>query len=154
MQPGEGAIEYASEVTADLTREEAAITIHKMMTEPSADPRVKRCEVCGYPFRDKTRPGNAKVCGPSCKTAQKTAQKRQQRKVKPARGVTVKPNKPIRYVWWLEYPYWVTEKWMHNHVGSYERPHDPDKLARIQTAKQRTEMMGGRSKRNLNMDNM
>ncbi|MFR9710270.1 hypothetical protein ACL02P_12750 [Paenibacillus sp. MB22_1] len=110
------------------------------------DPRIKRCEVCGYPFRDKTRPGNAKVCGDTCKTTRKTVQRAEQRKVKPARGVTVKPNKQIRYVWWLEYPYWVTEKWMLNHVGSYERPRDPDKLAYIIAAKERAERMGGRKK--------
>lgn len=154
MQPGEGAIEYAAEITAGLTREQAAAIIHKLLRESSADPRVKRCEVCGYPFCDKTRPGNAKVCGDTCKTTRKTAQKAHQRKVKPARGVTVKANKPVRYVWWLEYPYWVTEKWMLNHVGSYERPHDPDKLAQIMAAKERAEMMGGRRKRCPNVNDL
>ncbi len=146
MQPGEGAIEYATELTAGLTREQAAAVIRRLLTQPGGDPRIKQCEVCGYPFRDNTRPGNAKVCGPTCKTAQKAAQKARQRKVKPARGVTVKPDKPIRYVWWLEYPYWVSEKWMLNHVGSYERPRDPDKLAYIRAAKERAEAMGGRRK--------
>ncbi|MGG4214304.1 hypothetical protein [Paenibacillus alvei] len=35
---------------------------------------------------------------------------------------------------------------MLSHVGSYERPHDPDKLLTIVAAKQRYEMMGGRRK--------
>lgn len=31
------------------------------------DVRVKRCQSCGYFFRDKTRPNNAKVCSTKCK---------------------------------------------------------------------------------------
>lgn len=31
------------------------------------EPRVKRCQACGYYFRDKTRPGNALVCSRECK---------------------------------------------------------------------------------------
>ncbi|MNW48029.1 hypothetical protein [Paenibacillus polymyxa] len=146
MEPGEGAVEYAKSLTEGLTRKEAASIIHTVMIGPFEDPRVKWCVVCGYPFRDVTRPGNAKVCGPTCKTMQKTAQRRKQRQVKPRRNITIKAAKPVRYLWWLEYPYWTSESWMLSHVGSYERPHDPDKLLTIAAAKQRYEMMGGRRK--------
>lgn len=98
MEPGEGAVEYAKSLTEGLTREEAASIIHTIMIGPFEDPRVKWCVVCGYPFRDVTRPGNAKVCGPTCKTMQKTAQRRKQRKVKPGRNITIKTNEPIRYL--------------------------------------------------------
>ncbi|NUU74255.1 hypothetical protein [Paenibacillus xylanilyticus] len=148
MQPGEGAIEYAAEITAGLPRSAAAIVIRRAMTEPSADPRIKDCEVCRYPFRDKTKNRSATVCGPWCKTTKKSAQRKQQRKkVKRVHNVTVKPSKPIRYLFWLEYPFWLKEKWMIGYAGSYERPRDPDKLAQITAAKQRTELMGGKRRR-------
>lgn len=148
MQPGEGAIEYAAEITAGLPRAAAAIVIRRAMTEPSADPRIKSCEVCRYPFRDKTKNRSATVCGAECKTTKKSAQKRQQRKkVKRVHNVTVKPSKPIRYLFWLEYPFWIKEKWMIKHAGSYERPYDADKIAQIMAAKQRTALMGGKRRR-------
>ncbi|MGG1644138.1 hypothetical protein ACIFQM_23250 [Paenibacillus sp. NRS-1782] len=146
MEPGEGAVEYAKSLTEGLRREEAASIIHTIMIGPFEDPRVKRCAVCGYPFYDRTRNRWAEVCGPSCKTVRKSAQRREQRQVKSGRSVSIKTNKPIRYLWWLEYPYWTSERWMNSHVGSYERPHDPDKLLTIAAAKQRYEMMGGRRK--------
>lgn len=132
MEPGEGAIEYVTLLTTGLSREEAASIIRHLFTEPPADPRVKQCETCGYYFRDKTKPNNARVCSQrSCKTARKSAQRSVQ---------------PTVYTWWLEYPYWLTEKSMLSRAWSYERPRDPDKLAQIMAAKQRAESLGGRKR--------
>lgn len=133
MEPGEGAIEYAAELTAGLTREEAAVIIRKLLREPGDDPRIKRCEVCGYPFRDKTRPGNAKVCGPSCKTIRKTEQKAEQR----ARKDAGKPKKPRRY----------DEEAFMRRLWNREKPYDPDKLAQIAAARDRARTMGGGRKK-------
>jgi uncharacterized Zn finger protein (UPF0148 family) len=129
VQPGEGAVEYAAELTEGLTREEAAAIIRKLLREPSADPRIKRCEICGYPFRDKTRPGNAKVCGPSCKTTRKTVQRAEQR----ARKDVNKPKRERRY---------DQEAFMRR-LWNYEKPYDPDKLAQIAAAREQARLMGG-----------
>lgn len=129
MQPGEGAVEYAAELTEGLTREEAAAIIRKLLREPGDDPRIKRCEVCGYPFRDKTRPGNAKVCGDTCKTTRKTVQRAEQR----ARKDVDKPKRVRRY---------DQEAFMRR-LWNYEKPYDPDKLAQIAAARERARLMGG-----------
>lgn len=129
MQPGEGAVEYASEFTEGLTWEQAGVAIRQLLREPSGDPRVKRCEVCGYPFRDKTRPGNAKVCGPSCKTMRKTEQRAEQR----ARKDAGKPKKPRRY----------DEEALMRGLWNFEKPYDPDKLEQIAAARDRARYMGG-----------
>lgn len=141
--PGEGAIEYARELTEGLNREEAVEVIHKLLNGPMPDdPRIKRCICCGYPFRDRTRPGNALVCGASCKTAVKTVQRRIQR----TGSATPVRRRPKGYIWWLEYPFFLSEKAMFNYSRSYERPHAPEKMAQIMAAKQRYDMMGGRRK--------
>lgn len=141
-KPGQGAIEYARECVEGLSWQQAKATIQRLLTSPPEDPRIKRCNGCGYLFRDKTRPGNAKVCGDSCKTIVKSKQKQVQR----ARKATIKTNKPIKYVYWLEYPYWVPERAMFSSVGSYERPFDSEKLGQIVAARERYNRMGGRRK--------
>jgi hypothetical protein len=139
--PGEGAIEYARTLITGLSREQAAIVIENLLNDaPSDDPRVKFCSNCGYPFRDKTKPNMAKVCGPACKSAVKTIQKRIQRT-----GLsTVKVKMPIYYQWWQEYPFFSPHEAMQNRVWSYERPHG--NVEAIIAAKDRYERMGGRRK--------
>lgn len=143
MNPGEGAIAYARELTLGMTRKQAALIVSKLLTEDSEDRKIKRCTCCGYPFRDATRNNSAKVCGKSCKTDIKSAQRAVQRGAK----VKIKMNKPITYTWWLEYPYWLSEKAMLSHTGSYERPYSPEKMAQISAAKGRTERTGGHKRR-------
>lgn len=139
--PGEGAIEYARTLITGLSRSQAEIAISKLLTEqPFDDPRIKRCSNCNYPFRDRTKPNMAKVCGPSCKAAVKTVQKRIQRTGLSA----VKVKIPINYQWWHEYPFYSPHEAMQNRVWSYERPHG--NVEAIIAAKERYERMGGRRK--------
>jgi hypothetical protein len=128
MNPGEGAIEYARTLTVGLTREQSAPIIRNLLADSPADPRVKRCVCCGYPFRDKTRPGNAKVCGGSC-TLDKNARNRRIKRGEKSIRV------PVDYVFWLEYPYYVSERAMLSKT-SRERSYSPDKLATIIAARQ------------------
>lgn len=137
--PGEGAIEYAKEQVVGLTQEQARVVIRKLLDAQPEDPRVKKCAHCGYLFRDKTKPGNAKVCGTSCKAATKTKQKRVQR----AKG-EIKPKKPLQYYFWFEYPFWISEKAMISKAWSHEKPYDSEKLAQIKAAKDTYNRIGGR----------
>lgn len=132
MDPGEGAVEFMRELTEGMTPAEALNIIRHLMRNPPDEAKVKRCETCNYYFRDKTRPGNAKVCGPSCKTVRKTEQKAEQR----AKADEGKPKKPRRY---------DTEAMMRR-LWNYEKPYDPDKLAQMYAAKERKRNMGGRKK--------
>ncbi|WP_342438139.1 hypothetical protein NSS79_02430 [Paenibacillus sp. FSL L8-0436] len=131
MEPGEGALEYMREITEGMTLEEARDLYRNMMRTPPDDAKVKRCATCNYYFRDKTRPGNAKVCGPSCKTVRKTEQKADQRARQPQA-----PKKPRRY----------DEEAIMRRLWNREKPYDPDKLAQMYAARERRRNMGGKKK--------
>ncbi|GIP21054.1 hypothetical protein [Paenibacillus sp. J22TS3] len=135
MYPGEGAIEYARQLTEGMTQAEAAIVISKLRAQLPGDKRIKFCAVCGFPFRDKTRPCNAVVCSLACKTVRKTAQKAEQR-AKKAEENPPKPKKAKKY----DEQSYLLRLWRH------EKPFNPDKLERIQAARERYEQMGGRRK--------
>lgn len=133
MHPGEGAIAYAREITYGMSRSDAAKIISTLRTTPPIEKNVKLCVNCGFPFRDKTKPGNTKVCGYSCKTDRKSAQKAQQRSKKAA---PVKPKKEKRY----------SERDYMMGIWRHETPKSPEKLESISAARQRYEAMGGRRK--------
>lgn len=135
MQPGEGAISYAREVTRGMGRQRAAEVIANLREYLPDDPQVKFCVNCGFPFRDMTRPGNAKTCGYSCKTDRKSAQKAIQRARKAA-GMPPKANKIPKY----------DENGYMMRVWRKETPKSPAKLEQIAAARERYNNMGGRKK--------
>ncbi|RAV19504.1 hypothetical protein [Paenibacillus contaminans] len=123
--PGAGALEYARTLTEGLSRDEAAVVIRRLLTEPPADPRVKRCDFCSYPWRDSSLRNTKRTCCDECKTGAKSFQKRQQRADKAL--LTGKVRKRTKrdeyYVWWLEYPFWLDEYEMLKRAWKYEVPH-------------------------------
>jgi hypothetical protein len=126
--PGAGAIEYACEQVNGMSREQAAPIIKRSLTyDMPDDPRIKRCIGCGYPFRDKTRPGNAKTCGEDCAKAKNAVKRKVSRRQ--IQRISVD------YVWWLEYPYYVSE-WKMLSKSSRERSFSPEKMAAIIAARQ------------------
>jgi hypothetical protein len=143
IPPGGGAVEFGRSITEGLARAEAAAIISRLITLDDAElreeygQRVKRCCVCRYPFTDRTKPGNATVCGDSCKTLKKTAQRSVQR----SRHAKVE-RKSIPYVWWFEYPFWISENVMLSRVWSYERP--SARVTEIQASRQTAEKTGGK----------
>jgi hypothetical protein len=148
MYPGEGAIEYIRTRINGLNREQAAVVIQKLNANPPNDPKIKRCTYCDYLFRDKTKNGSSKVCGESCRTPVKSKQKSNQRAKKEipnrAESGNAKVKIKVPYVWWLEYPYYVTEAIMLSRVGRYERPFG--NVEDISAARDRYERTGGRRK--------
>lgn len=133
MNPGAGAIEYAASLVIGLTREQAALILQNHMPE---DKRVKRCSYCGYLWRDESLRNTARTCCGECKTAIKTEQKARQRADKALlTGKTPKKTKrEINYIWWLEYPFWISEYEATKQAWKYERPYDPHKLAYMEAA--------------------
>ncbi|KGE20805.1 hypothetical protein PWYN_01085 [Paenibacillus wynnii] len=134
MEPGEGAVEFMRELTEGMTPTEALDLIRHLMRNPPDEAKVKRCATCNYYFRDKTRPGNAKVCGPSCKTVRKTDQKAEQRARQPQKPKKTKKERRYDEAAWL------------SAIWRKEKPFDPDKLPYIQAARDRYDRMGGRKK--------
>ncbi|MFC0851242.1 hypothetical protein [Halalkalibacter oceani] len=114
-EPGEGAITFALEYTKGLTKQEAEPIIASLLKgelHEVSDKRVKRCDYCGYWWRDESVRNTKKTCSKECKTGIKTLQRSQQRERKALLNPPSKKKKRRRaddYVWWLEYPYWLDE---------------------------------------------
>lgn len=125
---GSGAIEFTKQFTVGMAREEAALVIEQLMSgelHDSTDKRVKRCDYCGYYWRDDSMRNTKKTCSDDCKTSIKSLQKRQQRADKELLNPTPKKKKRTLmddYVYWLEYPYWSNEYSMIKIGWKYERP--------------------------------
>lgn len=124
QEPGSGAIEFAKEFTDGLTFEEAQKVIKKLYAgklHDISDKRIKRCEYCNHYYRDKTRPNNSKTCSSEHKKANDALKKRKKR----VDLELVKPKKhekaDIEYTYWLEYPFFVTEKAMWKYTRIMEK---------------------------------
>jgi hypothetical protein len=146
--PGEGAVEFAisiiEPVIENITRERAHFVFNRLFLgelHDVTDRRVKRCDWCGYFYRDKTKPNNSKVCSPSCKFAKDNHVKA----MKKADAALLKPKKEKSFeremyechVHWLEYPYYLSEHYMLKRAHRYESPFSHDKLEQIDAAIQR-----------------
>lgn len=150
-QPGEGAIEFAQSFTGELTIYEAMPVIKRLMSgelHDTTDKRIKRCNYCGYWWRDDSLRNTKRTCSDDCKRILKTLQRRQQRADKAL--LNPKPKKETKretyYIHWLEYPFWLNEYEMLKQSWKYENPYSPKKIEMIDGAKQRSEKMGGKRK--------
>jgi hypothetical protein len=125
-EPGAGAIDYTKQFTEGLTRDQAAPVITALLKGELHDPtdkRVKRCDYCGYYWRDDSLRNTRRTCSSECKTGIKTLQKRQQR----ADAALLNPQPRKRtlmddYIWWLEYPFWINEYSMIKIGWKFEKP--------------------------------
>jgi len=145
--PGEGAINYACEQLAGLTREQAAASIPRLLKELPDDKRVKRCDYCGYPWRDDSLRNTRRTCSEECKTGIKSLQRRQQRADKAllADKTKKRTKREQNYIWWLEYPFWLSEYEMLKQSWKFEIPTDREKLEYI-SGNQRVLGLGNRKR--------
>ncbi|MED1917502.1 hypothetical protein P4V64_19450 [Bacillus thuringiensis] len=146
--PGEGAIKYAIEHLAGLTREQAAARVTRLLKELPDDKRVKRCDYCGYPWRDDSLRNNKRTCSKECRTGIKSLHTKKQRADKALlEGKTKKRTKRDNYyIWWLEYPFWLNEYEMLKQSWKYEKPMDAEGLAYIR-GNQQLHGMGNRKRK-------
>lgn len=142
--PGAGAVEFALQFIEGLNMAESLPILRQLKDgklHDATDKRVKRCDWCGYFYRDKTKPNMSKVCSPKCKYAKDNHAKA----VKKADKALLDPKKEKSFereiyechVHWLEYPCYVSEHYMLKRAHRYESPFAQDKLAQIDAAIQR-----------------
>lgn len=126
---GVGAIKYAKELTDGMSRTEIESGIEDLLqgvlNDPS-DKRVKRCDYCGYWWRDNSLRNTKRTCCEDCKRSIKTLQRRKQRTDKVLLNPKLQtPKKHMLrddYLWWLEYPCWANEYSMLKYGWKFERP--------------------------------
>jgi hypothetical protein len=79
----------------------------------------------------------SKTCSRECKTAKDTLARAKKR----ADKALLKPNKEKNinelYLYWLEYPFYISETYMLKRSRNYETSFDHEKLAQISAARQR-----------------
>lgn len=125
-EPGAGAIEFTKQFIVGMDRSEVAEIIGEVTRGELHDPadrRVKRCDYCGYFWRDDSLRNTKKTCSDDCKRSIKTLQRRKQREKQEL--INPKPKKRTLmddYVYWLEYPYWINEYSMLKIGWKYEKP--------------------------------
>lgn len=130
--PGDGAVEYARQFIEGKSYIEALRAIRWLLQAETTDPRIKRCEYCGYPYRDKTRPNNSVTCCRQCKvswdTLRRAEVKRSKRKPTPRDY-----GYPEGYQFWHEYPFWTYHDKMDNYITRHEKPMEYEKIEKIST---------------------
>lgn len=123
---GAGAFEYALQYVDGLSRQEAAYVIRQLLEGELNDPedkRIKRCEHCGYYWRDDSLRNTKRTCSNDCKRSHKTNLRRQQRADEAL--LNPKPRKRTLmddYIWWIEYPFWINEYSMIKIGWKFEKP--------------------------------
>lgn len=125
-EPGAGAIEFTKYFMTGV-RELDELTV-KILLEgrlhDQDDKRIKRCDYCGYFWRDPSLRNTRKTCSNECKTGIKTLQRRKQREKQDLLNPKPRKRRLIDdYVWWLEYPYWQNEDSMIKVGWKFEKPH-------------------------------
>lgn len=154
--PGHGSILFAEAFIIGATdRQESLMILSQIYNGeiPVQDKRVKRCDYCGYYWRDDSLRNTKKTCSDECKTGIKTMQRRRQREKKELLNPEPKKKKHTLmddYIWWLEYPYWLNEYSMLKIGWKYER--SDDGLADYVTAKNEIFGEGNRKKPNRIVD--
>ena len=127
-EPGTGAIEFAKQYTVGIDRNEAKQVISELLRgslHDVSDKRVKRCDYCGYYWRDDSLRNTKRTCCDGCKKGVKTLQRREQRANEALLNPDPKPKKHRLiddYIWWLEYPFWIHEYSMLKVGWKYEKP--------------------------------
>lgn len=139
-EPGQGAIDFATQFVVRLTREQAKPIIKQLLAgnlHDKTDKRIKRCQYCGYYYRDKTRPNNSKTCSRECKIAIDTLKRARKNADKALLKLDFEKELYTYYARHLEYPFYLSEHYMLKRAHNHETPCTDDKLAQIDAAKQR-----------------
>lgn len=127
--PGEGAVNFAMQFVANMTVEHVMEVCEDLVAGyfvGYGDKKVRRCQFCGYYYRDTTKNNSSLVCSDECKTGKDIALKAWRRKTKSA-GKPRRPTyKDLYYAeYWpgtgvkLEYPFWKSDF----HMFEYDRKH-------------------------------
>lgn len=121
VEPGAGAIKLAQEFAVGRTREEVEEIIPDLIAgnfEGAEDKRVKRCQFCGYFYRDATKNNSSHVCSPECKTGKDIVLKQYRRQIRNADKPKRKLLKDEHY-FDGEYSFFASDFWMRE----YDRRH-------------------------------
>ncbi|WP_223068099.1 hypothetical protein [Paenibacillus caui] len=132
----EAAIESGGEVSA-VMQESGIVRSYMPDVRAITGEGVKLCECCGYPFEDKSRAGNSKVCGKSCAQHRDKMRKRIERY-----GTTELEGERTRMD--IEYPFYAPNEMRSISQRSEKSKGDSDYMSRAIAAKATKLERGGK----------
>lgn len=154
--PGTGAIEFARRYIGPGYEYYDMLEIMEDVIDGNFveihDKRVKRCQCCGFYYRDKTKNNSATTCSIECKAGKDAVLKKFTRRTKKKEaGTARKSAEELYYYSHLEYPFWngieanserlMSENDRKSNVYSYG-----DTLESVVAKAQRRVLMGGKKR--------
>ncbi|MFP3919347.1 hypothetical protein U5N28_16220 [Lysinibacillus telephonicus] len=154
--PGEGAIEFARQYIGPGQEYHDMLDIMTDIIDGNFveihDKKVKRCQCCGFYYRDKTKNNSATTCSIECKAGKDAVLKTYNRRTKKREeGKARKSVEELYYYSHLEYPFWNghgmnSEQLMFENDRKHNIYSYGDTLEAVVATAQRRAAMGGKKK--------
>lgn len=141
VNPGPGAIDFAMRYVEELTLEHVIPLCTDLVDgyfEEIDDKKVRRCQYCGYYYRDSTKNNSSLTCSTECKTGKDIVLKDYRRKVRNAGKTKRQTYKDKYYAEYTsdgeinEYPFWTSDyrarEYDRKHGGVYSYGDDFEKI--------------------------
>lgn len=148
--PGTGAIEFARRYVGPGHDYDELLEIMSDLIDGNFveihDKKVKRCQCCGFYYRDKTKNNSATTCSVECKAGKDAVLKTYNRRVKTEQAGTARKDfRDGRYAYG-EYPFWASERDMFEYDRKNKIYSHGDNLESIVATAQRRALMGGKKR--------
>ena len=156
VEPGAGAVAYAESYVKEMTLEHVTPlcedlvgggTIRLLEALGFSDKKVRRCQYCGYYYRDATKNNSSLVCSDECKTGKDIVLKAYRRKV----AYAGKPRRPTYKELYYRgeetgYPHWMNERYMLEYDRKHESYSYGDNLEAVIGREMQKAKMGGKKR--------
>lgn len=154
VDPGKGAVDFAKRYVEEMTLLHVEAVCKDLIAgnfEEIDDKKVRRCQYCGYFYRDNTKNNSSLVCSDECKSSKDIVLKAFRRKEK-AEGKPRRASfKEMYYTEHLEYPFFTSEKKMMEYSARHEVSYGDEfeeTIGKVMTNR----MMGGKKKSTQNIE--
>lgn len=150
VDPGKGAVDFAMRYVEEMTLSHVVEVCKDLLSgnfEEIDDKKVRRCQYCGYFYRDSTKNNSSLVCSDECKTGKDVVMKAYRRKV----ASTGKPRRPTYKELYYRgeetgYPHWMNERYMLEYDRKHELYSYGDDLEAVIGREMQKTKMGGKKR--------
>lgn len=152
VDPGVGAVKFAMQYVMEMTLDHVeglCVDLIDGNFEEIGDKKVRRCQFCGYYYRDGTKNNSSLTCSDVCKTGKDIVLKAYRRKVE-NEGKPKRPTfKQLYYCEYhdgvkTEYPHWASEFLMYEYDRKHEAYTYGDNLEQVIARDLLNAKMGGK----------
>lgn len=148
--PGTGAIDFARRYIGPGMDYHDMLEVMEDVVDGNIveihDKKVKRCQCCGYFFRDITKNNSATTCSRECKAGKDAVLKTYTRRVKKEQNGTGRKSFKYGRYHGGEYPFWVNDWAMFEYDHKHNIYAHGDDFEEVVAAAQRRILAGGRKR--------